>query len=333
MKSTHFPLRSLTLIALSATLTFFLGLLPVLHAATLCVNPGGTGDCYSSIQSAVDAARSGDTIHVATGIYSEVVSIDKSLTLHANGAANIQGCFSITADNVSVDGFSFNGGDLCPGAGERGAIYMVADTDGHTITGNALNGPGTTQVYRGILFGHNVRHVTVSGNHVNGWLSGIYINPSSDIVIEGNAFYGNYVGIGSDTLSNVSILGNTFADNESEGWGASSVGANVEAHGNHFNGNNGTAVAHYSGQPIDATDNWWGHISGPYHPITNPTGQGDEIGDNVLYDPWTKIPLWDIPSSIVGNEYRHSSDLANCLFLLLVPMGVLLVWKGLARGR
>jgi parallel beta-helix repeat protein len=281
----------------------------------------------------VDAAGSGDTILVASGIYSEVVTIHKSLTLRANGTANIQGCFSMIADNVTVDGFSFNGGGSCPGAGERGAIYIIDNTDGHTITGNTLNGPGTTQVYRGLLFGYNVSHVTVSGNHINGWLSGIYVNPSSDIVIEGNDFYGNYVGIGSDGLSNVSILGNTFSDNESEGWGSSSVGTNVEAHGNSFNGNNGTAVAHYSGQAIDATDNWWGHMSGPYHPINNPTGQGDEVSDNVLYDPWTKIPVWDIPSSIVGNEYRYSSDLVNCLLLLFVPLGVLLVWKGLARRR
>jgi parallel beta-helix repeat protein len=333
MRRKHFVLRSMTLVALSTTLTFFLGLLPALHAATSCVNPGGTGGCHSSIQSAVDAASSGDTIHVATGIYSEAVTINKSLTLRANGAANIQGCFSLAADNVTVDGFSFNGGDSCPGAGERGAIYMVANTDGHAITGNTLNGPGTTQVYRGILFGYNVRHVTISGNDISGWLSGVYINPSSNIVIEGNDFYANSVGIGSDGLSHVSILGNTFADNESEGLGSSSVGASVEAHGNRFNGNNGTAVAHYSGQPIDATHNWWGHKSGPYHPMTNPTGQGDEVSDNVLYDPWTKFPVWDIPSSMVGSEYRHSSDLVNCFLLLFVPMGVLLVWKAVARTR
>ena len=144
MKTEHFALRSFTLAALSATLTFCLGLLPALHAATSCVNPGGTEGCYSRIQSAVDAAGSGDTIHVGTGIYSEAVTIDKPLTLHANGTANIQGCFSMTADNVTVDGFLFNGGGSCPSAGEKSAIYMAANTEGHTIIGNPLNGPGAT---------------------------------------------------------------------------------------------------------------------------------------------------------------------------------------------
>lgn len=36
----------------------------------------------------------------------------------------------------------------------------------------------------------------------------------------------------------------------------------------------------------DATHNWWGHESGPYHSWLNPDGQGDEVGDNVDFTPW-----------------------------------------------
>jgi hypothetical protein len=39
------------------------------RAAMLCVNPGGTGGCYASIQTAVDAALPEDTIQIATGTY------------------------------------------------------------------------------------------------------------------------------------------------------------------------------------------------------------------------------------------------------------------------
>ncbi len=37
---------------------------------------------------------------------------------------------------------------------------------------------------------------------------------------------------------------------------------------------------------FDATENWWGDAGGPYHPGTNPSGSGDEVSDNVVYDPW-----------------------------------------------
>lgn len=54
-------------------------------AATLCVNPGGTGGCYSSIQAAVSAAGTGDTINVAAGTYTEQVFISTTLTLVGAG--------------------------------------------------------------------------------------------------------------------------------------------------------------------------------------------------------------------------------------------------------
>lgn len=53
------------------------------QAATLCVNPGGTSGCSSTISAAVTAAAPGDTIRVDQGIYREQVIITKSLSLVA----------------------------------------------------------------------------------------------------------------------------------------------------------------------------------------------------------------------------------------------------------
>jgi parallel beta-helix repeat protein len=41
---------------------------------------------------------------------------------------------------------------------------------------------------------------------------------------------------------------------------------------------------------VIAENNWWGHATGPYHPITNPGGQGDSVSDHVDYDPWMTSP-------------------------------------------
>ncbi len=34
------------------------------------------------------------------------------------------------------------------------------------------------------------------------------------------------------------------------------------------------------------TENYWGDSLGPYHPITNPMGSGNEVGDSIKYEPW-----------------------------------------------
>src|SRR6516165_4413264 len=54
---------------------------PQSFAATLCVNPGGTGGCFSTIRAAVSAASPNDTIKVAAGTYAEDVVIGKTLSL------------------------------------------------------------------------------------------------------------------------------------------------------------------------------------------------------------------------------------------------------------
>lgn len=56
------------------------------HAATLCVNPGGTAGCFASIQEAIwAAAPSGDVIDVAAGTYTEIIRVDRSVDIRGAG--------------------------------------------------------------------------------------------------------------------------------------------------------------------------------------------------------------------------------------------------------
>ena len=48
------------------------------QAATLCVNPAGTGGCFADVQAAVDASVSSDEVDISPGTYAgDVVIPDK----------------------------------------------------------------------------------------------------------------------------------------------------------------------------------------------------------------------------------------------------------------
>jgi len=67
---------------------------------------------------------------------------------------------------------------------------------------------------------------------------------------------------------------------------------------------------------INATGNWWGDNSGPFHPSLNPAGKGNPVSDNILFDPWTgrgvvlaKQPVIIVPG-IMGS-YLNRNDGSN----------------------
>ena len=63
---------------------------------------------------------------------------------------------------------------------------------------------------------------------------------------------------------------------------------------------------------FDARGNFWGDPTGPYHSTTNPTGDGDEVVDNVVYDPWLEgnlicgpVPQYIAQADADGNGYSR----------------------------
>ena len=72
---------------------------------------------------------------------------------------------------------------------------------------------------------------------------------------------------------------------------------------------NGLAASAWTGS-LDARWNWWGDSSGPYHPTLNPDGLGDEVGDNVLFDPWypdTSFQAVDESEYLIPSTYSLSA--------------------------
>jgi nitrous oxidase accessory protein NosD len=136
----HQP-RQLTLLAAS-----LLAFAPSVLAATWCVNPNGTAGCKTTINAAVTAAASGDTIYVAHGTYKEGVILTKSLSLQGDGDKTT----TIDAKGLP-NGIFINGTAASPNPG-------VANV---TIAGFTITGAN----YEGILAA-SATGVTIAHNHV-----------------------------------------------------------------------------------------------------------------------------------------------------------------------
>ena len=127
---------------------------------------------------------------------------------------------------------------------------------------------------------------------------GIHISGTRKAVVENNFVTDNHIGIQLtwDAVENTAY-NNEIVRNSEFGINASD--------------NDETAII--------AIDNWWGDVSGPYHPLNNSDGEGDNVTDNVLFDPWIGKPhTWyvDDDASDGGNgseehPFNHIQDAIN----------------------
>ena len=108
---------------------------------------GSTG--FTSIQDAIDASSDGDTIIVRPGIYTEHVSIDKSIRLIGRGTRrtiidgngdpnNHSSAVTITADGVKIRGFTIRNA-------MNSGIYI--DSANNTIAANKIVNNGLEGIY------------------------------------------------------------------------------------------------------------------------------------------------------------------------------------------
>jgi Concanavalin A-like lectin/glucanases superfamily/HYR domain len=152
----------------------------------LCVNPGGTGGCFASIQAAIDAATDDDVINVLPGTYSENVILNKRLTINGrqagvDGRGRVVGPPDTSIESVLT-------------AASGTLIELTTGAAGSVIDGMVLSG-GTTGVgsSSGPLDGLHLLNNVIIGFTGNG----VFLaNDAMDVTIEQNEIDGSSAGSG-----------------------------------------------------------------------------------------------------------------------------------------
>jgi len=161
------------------------------------------------------------------------------------------------------------------------AIYLY-DSWGCTITNNTCS----STIFHGIRLSSSsactVTNNTCSNNNI-----GINIYRSDNSTILNNTCEYNWKGISLRESDTITIISNTIAENDI-GISLKYFSKNATAYQNliHDNTESGINATENNGFAINAIHNWWGNTSGPYHPTNNSEGEGDNVTDYVLFDPW-----------------------------------------------
>jgi parallel beta-helix repeat protein len=236
---------------------------------TWTVDDNGSAN-FQTVQEAINAAQQGDSIIVKSGVYSEHVTVNKSVSIAGEdrGTTVIDGdgtdtVVLVTANNVILEGFTIRNG-------RNGIIVSAARNC--TIRNNLVE----DNKNRGILI-NNSRNCTLNRNHVVRTQSmyGMNVNSSRNILVEENAASGNYFdGVGLFSSSNNIMRGNTVNDNNLFGIVVDSHSNNNTIHHNNFF-NNSIQVG--SSNP---TNNWDNGAEGNYwSDYGGVDANGDGVGD------------------------------------------------------
>jgi hypothetical protein len=231
----------------------------------------------------------------AAGImfYHHVSPTGKSAAANNNTITNCQIGIIFKNANASAAGNIVNGGTT--GLAGICAEPDAADDWVASFVANTVNGIRDSWSHENAAIGANTYDssatlaLTVEGNQLTG-----------DGATDAD---GISVGVGSADGSIVVEI----TDNTVSGWeygirlnGTRVDAASSYANNNEISGNDVFGLYNGGSGTLNATCNWWGDPSGPYHPTDNPDGKGDDVSDNVVFTPWVAPPTVDTqPASAV----------------------------------
>jgi hypothetical protein len=303
-------------ILLALVLVVSLGLVT---AAPLLADTIDVPGNYDTIQEAINAASAGDTITVAAGEYDAFMVVGKeNISIIGAEGTTVTTANLVSVDvgpigdawvmaavyeseNINIEGIDFNGAGVGGKEVVVGITYVdstgrIADLRVENIIGDEL-GAGVAIIgdigisavdFSGIIVENSMAGVAIWDAEAN--LDGCMITDMSPdggfgimesgvgivIGIPGEDWGPSTVEMKGSTISNNDVIGIYVCDDST-----------LEAHFNNIVGNAECGVLNDGGETVDATYNWWGHASGPWH-STNPLGMGNAIVGNVDFEPWLR---------------------------------------------
>jgi len=157
------------------------------------------GSAHPSIQAAVDAASSGQTVSVGPGTYEENVALStKNITLTGSGdiSSDSGTAVDVKADGVTVKSVTISDADV--------GVHSASNTDDLTIQGTTIEnlGDGSSSV-QGVWIERDSENVTIRDNVIRNLSGGSW---TQAIVVFG------YEGSNVGTLRDLVIAGNEITD-------------------------------------------------------------------------------------------------------------------------
>lgn len=247
--------------------------------ATLGVHNQDSNILYPTIQDAIDAANSDDTILVYPGTYDETVLLNNDITLVGEEGAYpiIEGGVHITSSDVTLTGFKINPSLIL---GEVAGVYLGTTLSNVEVSYNEIFGTFTSGE-RGVILttSGSYTNVRITNNLIHDLWTGIYTNPhDGTVIIEYNEIYNCWAGIGGATGASVKY--NHFYDNV-EAMGVDDSLIDLTVMHNNFE----DPVNNYGSVPLVAEYNYWETGDPLVIADTMINQQGPDIGE-IDFDPW-----------------------------------------------
>jgi parallel beta-helix repeat protein len=248
---------------LFSLITGFITFPSSLAADTIIVAPNPADGDYTSIQSAIDNAQAGDTILVLAGTYSEVILVNKSLSI-----------ISESVDAVLIDG------------GSAESVVTITSTWVNLTNFSVLNSFSSGS---GIL-AIGISHLNLSGNYITQVGNGIHLVDVRNSMISNNTVYDSQLdGLRVQSGSNNIFRANLLSSSDGYGINLTSSNDNLVFHNN--------LLANTVGASDDSSNFWnWSYPFGgncwsDLDPNDLMGGPDQDIlgSDGIVDDPYTNI--------------------------------------------